>query len=261
MGRNGHQKIIDSHVHLWPAAAANFQSHAWMTADHPLAKGYSISDYVHAINEDKHNDYTVTGFVYVETDRRTIDSSDIKIRTSEHLKELSFLRKIIETTLDNDTQCSISGIVAWAPLDGGPYQFQEYIEAAQEEAGALVWSKVKGFRYLLQDIKNEENFLELSESNDVVEIFKIMGKNQWSFDIGVDQRQGGSWQLQLMFDLIEKVNSHCNQHEMVTFVLSKSAPLHMLVPVAIVCEFLSSPDLFILVAKFSNWFVAGARSR
>jgi L-rhamnono-1,4-lactonase len=203
MVKNGHQRIVDSHVHLWLVADANFNSHAWMTPDRPLAKHFSILDHVHAINRDENSDYTATRFVYVETDHRTFDVSDTKTRTSEHLKELSFLGELIETSSGYKNQPCIDGVVPWASIDSGLGSFKAYIEAAQEEAGALTWSKVRVFRYLLQGIRSKEQFRQLDESSETVDIFKIMGKNKWCFDVGVDQRRGGIWQLQLMVDFIE----------------------------------------------------------
>jgi L-rhamnono-1,4-lactonase len=165
---------------------------------------------VHAINRNDNSDYMVTRFVNVETDRRTFNVSDTKTRTSEHLKELSFLRELIETSSGYKNQPCIDGVVPWASIDSGLGSFKAYIEAAQEEAGDLTWSKVRGFRYLLQGIRSKEHFHQLDESAETVDIFKIMGKKIWCFDVGVDQRQGGIWQLQLMVDFIESVNCQCS---------------------------------------------------
>lgn len=82
------QRIIDSHIHLWPAETANEDGHAWMTPGMPLAKPHLLPDYA-SVSSDE-----VKGVVYVETDVRYDSPEDKEVEewAKGPLDEISFLR-------------------------------------------------------------------------------------------------------------------------------------------------------------------------
>jgi len=190
--------IIDAHIHLWPASAANTTSHAWMKPGDHLAKQYSIDTYLQA-TASKAQDVDLTGFVYVETDRTIVHDygKDIKVWAAEPLKEISFLRGVVEGTANKESGVNAShatllkGIVAWAPLDRPLHDFLQYITIAKKVAGEQTWNKIKGFRFLLQGIKDEALFKALldTSTSSFIMLLKFLGTHNFSFDVGVDQRQ------------------------------------------------------------------------
>ena len=135
--------ILDSHVHLWPASAANSESHAWMTpSDMPLARSFEMEEYIGALagsvdvvydgggksrGEDRieqgkdvdvvaKNRAQLLGMIYIETDRRLLspslaseagDTPAYPRRYTHPLAELSYLRHLIEaessTTITTST--------------------------------------------------------------------------------------------------------------------------------------------------------------
>ncbi|KAL9086917.1 MAG: hypothetical protein Q9165_006923 [Trypethelium subeluteriae] len=232
----GPNRLIDSHIHLWPAAEANPDQHAWMEYVPPLAKQCSVEDYVHSTGEDIQKpiqDRQVKGFIYVETDRRLVDEEaekDLQAWTSKTLEELRWLRRIVEGTPrageghDKDSSQLLLGIVAWAPINKGPEQFNQYVKLAREVAGPETFSRIKAFRFLLQFIKDEETFREVALSEHTIQILKSFKKNgnDFAFDVGVDQRSGGTWQLERAVEVIEKVHAGEEQDDKVVFVLSLS---------------------------------------
>jgi L-rhamnono-1,4-lactonase len=216
------QNAIDSHVHFWAASEANSTSHPWMTLNHPLAKEYSVNEYKKSTQSSEDSNYFVRGVIYVETDRRTIAAPDIKAKAAEHLKELSFVRSLLEQSqTEGNGFPRICGIIAWAPLTCELSEFVKYLEAARERIGTEYWSQIKGFRYLLQGIKSHEDFTAVTRSEEVMKNLRYIGQHHWTFDVGVDQRQGGTWQLELVADLVERVDKECARDEKVTFILSE----------------------------------------
>lgn len=223
------RRILDAHIHLWPASAANPSSHTWMTPGAHLAKQYSVSDYLSA---SASSDAVVEGFVYVETDRRVGSAGDGQSENleawAEPLEELRWLRRIVEGTSEEGAGFTaeqgrlMKGIVAWAPLDRGPDVFEEYVAKAREVAGEKTWGRVKGFRFLLQGIKDEGALRKLVLGEGFVGAmrrFRGEGRD-WSFDVGVDMRGAGVWQLELAAEVIVKVNRGMEK-DGVRFILSK----------------------------------------
>jgi L-rhamnono-1,4-lactonase len=145
----------------------------------------------------------------------------------EPLSELSFLRRIVEGELGPDVGFEagdgrlMSGIVAWAPLDRGLTAFRQYIHVAELHAGKATWAKVCGFRFLLQGITDRAAFRDLVEDQKTVNTLREFASSSWAFDVGVDQRQVGTWQLEMVADLIERVHDGLPVERKVVFVLSK----------------------------------------
>ncbi|TID26617.1 hypothetical protein E6O75_ATG01110 [Venturia nashicola] len=226
------QLILDSHIHLWPSSAANNESHAWMKEGDHLAKQYSISDYLAASSPSPADaaSYEVKGFVYVETDRRYRkelaegeDVSDFKW-AGQCCAENAFLMRIIRGTpaegvdegFDWETAKMMRGCVLWAPVDRGLDVFRKWLDLGNWMG--LKW--VKGFRYLLQGIRDKVEFERLVMDEGLVEVLRFMGRSGWSFDVGVDQRQGGNWQLELISGLIKRVHEGVLEKDKTVFVLN-----------------------------------------
>ena len=234
-----HHRLIDSHIHLWPAAEANSDQHAWMQ-DHPLAKQYSIEEYRSATGESFQKpgqERQLRGFVYVETDRRLIEKeaeSDLEGWTVKTLDELRYLRRIVEGKPklgeghDEKDSELLLGIVAWAPIHKGPECFNKYVEMAKQVAGPETFARVKAFRFLLQFITDEQKFREIALAESTIQTLKNFKKNgnDFAFDVGVDQHSGGVWQLEHAVEMMERVHVGEERNNKVKFVLSK--PTHQM---------------------------------
>ncbi|KAI9659830.1 MAG: hypothetical protein M1821_001181 [Bathelium mastoideum] len=228
-----HHRLIDSHIHLWPAAEANADQHAWMK-NHPLAKRYSIEDYLDATGESTHGpieDRQLKGFVYVETDRRLVHEeaeNNLEAWTTKTLDELRWLRRIVESKAqageghgENGSRLLLA-VVAWAPIHKGPERFSQYVELARDVAGPDTFARIKAFRFLLQPITDETKFREVALAEQTIQTLKGFKRNgnDFAFDVGVDQRSGGVWQLEQAVEMIEKVHAGEDSNDKVTFVLN-----------------------------------------
>ncbi|KAE9976403.1 hypothetical protein BLS_002072 [Venturia inaequalis] len=233
------QRILDSHIHLWPSSAANNESHAWMNKGDHLAKQYSISEYLAASSPSptpssrEPANYEVKGFVYVETDRRyrreLAEGEDVcEFKWAEQCyAENAFLMRIIrrlraegvgvDEGFDGETAGLMRGCVVWAPVDRGLDVFRRWLDV--EHSTGLQW--VKGFRYLLQGIRDKGEFERVVMDAGFVDVLGFMGREGWCFDVGVDQRQGGNWQLEFIPGLIARVHEGVvGDREKTVFVLS-----------------------------------------
>jgi L-rhamnono-1,4-lactonase len=228
------QNILDSHIHLWPQSAANAKSHSWMQLGEQLTKQYSIQDYLSASSSNTSTSTSgshVRGFVYVETDRtvQSSESQDVQIWAEEPLREIAFLRRIVEGTpeegegFDASHSHLLKGIVAWAPLDRGITGFQQYLSAAREIAGEETWKRIRGCRYLVQGIKDRMMFDNLVKGNEFIDLLRLLGEEGWSFDVGVDQHSGGIWQLFNFGDTIIRAHEGVETKDKTVFILGTSA--------------------------------------
>lgn len=225
------QMILDSHVHLWPASAANPQAHKWMVEGAHLTRQFLVDDYLAAANSLKARDVNVSGFIYVETDRVVgeydPERPEVETWATEPLREIALLRRIVEgepeagQTSNGSHADLLKGIVAWAPCDKGFVNFLHYLNAAAETARPETWSRIKGFRFLVQGMRDEEDFRQLPELPSFTEILRYMGMQGYSFDVGVDQRQGGVWQLEGFADVVEAVHRWIAPEDQTVFILSK----------------------------------------
>jgi L-rhamnono-1,4-lactonase len=222
--------ILDAHIHLWPENAANASSHSWMTPNSHLAKQYSPEDYLKA-TAPRAQDLDVEGFIYVETDRivgNDYEHDDEHCTVAEPLNEIAYLRRLNSGTPDGNEGFDAShaemlkGIVAWAPFDRPLHSFLRYLSRAKEVAGEQTWDKVKGFRFLLQGIKDEDAFRKLIDptSSSFVLLLKFLGSRNLSFDVGVDQRQGGVWQLEHFAKTIEQTHENVQTRDKTVFILN-----------------------------------------
>ncbi|KAG9639385.1 hypothetical protein KCU64_g13421, partial [Aureobasidium melanogenum] len=212
--------ILDSHIHLWPALAADANGHAWMNdPDFLLSKQHILSDYTTASSS-----YPPTGVIYVETDRRLQDPSSSSLQTwaAEPIKELQFLRSIVEGAYGAEASNLLQGIVAWAPVDQGPAVFSQWLDVAEKTTGSKTWERVKGFRFLLQAITDKTEFENLVLSNDFISILKSFSQREkrFTFDVGIDQRSGGTWQLETFTKVLEKLYDNVPEDKRTMIVMN-----------------------------------------
>lgn len=194
--------IIDSHIHLY--AESHLPTLAWAGPSAPdvLTRQNSVEQYKAASIKERPR-----GFVFVETDRKsalTEDSWDYA------LEEVNFLRRIKagkpvegEGHVAEDRNL-ILGAVIWAPL-GAP---TELLKRYLERSGAIQDLKakdglVRGFRYLLQD-KPKGTALQPAFIEGLLLLEQAGAK---TFDLGVDFRQGGHWQLVETISMLETFSS------------------------------------------------------
>ncbi|KAK8162641.1 hypothetical protein BKA80DRAFT_310145 [Phyllosticta citrichinensis] len=255
-------RILDSHIHLWPESAANEDGHTWMTPGAPLARPYLLSDYLAASHGAP-----VVGAVFIETDRRLTpvenngadDETTILTRCAGPLDELAWLRSLVEE--DDAGREMLWGLVPWAPFDASPIAFRRYLDAAEKAAGVTAWARVCGWRYLVQGITDEAVFRRLVGSSGWMENLRECGRRGWCFDVGVDARSGGLWQLEAVADMIEKVRGLEDAEGVgergqgrVTFILN-----HLCKPDMLQHHPTSASQLQALLDAFESWTVCMRR--
>ncbi|GME27618.1 Amidohydrolase [Neofusicoccum parvum] len=221
-------RILDSHIHLWPHTSTNPAGHAWMAPGGPLTKQHSLRDYSAAAPSP-----ALRGAVYVETDRTLAGdrASPIAARAAQPLAELRWLRRLVagapahgEAFAPGDGDV-LWGLVPWAPVDVAPGVLKEYLGAAEEAAGPEAWGRVRGWRFLVQGIRDEEAFGGVVGGEEWVGCLRECGRRGWCFDVGVDSRGVGVWQVERVVEAVERVNreGEVGVGEEVRFVLSEFA--------------------------------------
>lgn len=224
--------IIDSHIHLWPASAANPAGHGWMNEGDMLTKEHVLSDYCRAAKQDQKDESLpkVRGVVYVETDRRLEETTGRALRQWAHqpTEEIKFLRSIVERQHGERDADLLLGLVPWAPVNQGVDVFEDWLKHAEQTAGPETWSRIKGFRFLLQAIIDQKVFESLVFSEGFISVLKsFRGKGRnFSFDVGVDQHSGGVWQLEALVKVVEQVHAGVEENDKVVFILSEF-PFHL----------------------------------
>ncbi|KAL4874249.1 amidohydrolase family protein [Aspergillus karnatakaensis] len=227
--------IVDSHIHLFPES--HLPTLAWYTPSDPgpLGAQHSVDQYREATKNfptsvsssasEITKETFVRGFIFVETDRLssvTESTDDGNHGWGHALDEVSFLARIaagkpVEGEGHNagDSRLCL-GIVPWAPVPGGPGALEKYIALVKERAASdEIWSKIRGVRYLVQD-KPSGVMLQPA----FVEGLKWLGRQGLTFDLGVDARQGGIWQLEEAVEMLKQVFEGVDEKERVTIVIN-----------------------------------------
>ncbi len=217
------QSVIDSHVHLWPKETSNESGHAWMTPpDMPLAKPHLSKDYLKASSQGagvNGGSITVEAVVFVETDvRYETPTGDVSSWARGPLDEVGFLRDCVEGQYDPRDSDLLQSLVPWAPMDQSTPVLEEYLALAEQRAGPETWRRVKGFRFLLQSIKDEENFRDLVLGHNFISNLKLLGKRGFSFDIGLDQHRAGSFQLEIFIQAMRMAHDDVSSQQQVVFI-------------------------------------------
>ncbi|PGH02096.1 hypothetical protein AJ79_07733 [Helicocarpus griseus UAMH5409] len=199
--------IIDSHIHLF--AASHLDSLAWRTPGGPLDSQHSVAEYrlasASVLTDPSTTDrFYLRGFIFLETDR--ISSLEPE-NWSHALDEVAFLSRIargepIEGEGHQPADRSLCvAIIPWAPVLAGPSALQAYLSKVRERTATdEVWRKIRGVRYLLQD-KPAGTMLK----DQFIEGLRYLGRQGMTFDLGIDARQGGLWQLDEAVKMLEKV--------------------------------------------------------
>lgn len=199
--------IVDSHIHLFPES--HLPTFTWYTPDSPLASQHSINEYRAATTHNSHSHLQPRGFIFLETDRlSSVDDNPQGHRWTHPLDEVSFLTRIItgtphpgegHTAVD---QRLCLAMIPWAPVPGGLSVLEAYMEQVRTRTGTNTeaWKKVRGVRYLVQDkprgVMGQKGF---------VEGVQWLGQRGLTFDLGVDARSGGLWQLEEAAEMMESV--------------------------------------------------------
>ena len=216
------QAVIDSHIHLWPKETTNEESHAWMTPGMPLLKPHLLQNYYAASEQTGQSDFDVVvkGVVYVETDvRYDPPNGDLATWARGPLEEILFLRKVVEGHYAERDGTMLLGLVPWAPMDQSTATLEEYLTLAKDMAGPPAWPRIRGFRFLLQAITDQTEFEKLVFSDAFIANLQLLGKRRFSFDIGVDHRSGGVWQLEAIAKVMVLAHQDIPQGEKITFVV------------------------------------------
>lgn len=217
--------ILDSHIHLYPAS--ELPTLAWAKPGHPLYRQHAPAEYRRAAASSLD---LLSGYVFLETDRRTTTTTTTlseKESWTYPLQEVSYLARIASGRPrpgeghDAATDPSLcKGIVPWAPVPAGADALRAYLAAAREtcerDGGAGVWPRVRGFRYLLQD-KPAGTML----ADAFVEGVRLLGREGFVFDVGVDQHRRGREQLEELVGLVERAREGVGKGEGCVFVLSE----------------------------------------
>lgn len=205
MAANTHRQvefpIIDSHIHLY--TASQLQNLAWapsLPEGHVLKRQNSVAEYRSASRSQP----SLVGFVFVETDRKSLLSED---GWQHPLEEISFLRRIKSGRPtegeghDPKDKEQLLGVVAWAPTAAERHSLQSYLEQSQTAQDLRATNGlVRGFRYLVQD-KPKGHMLESEMWNGLLLLEQAGAK---TFDLGVDFRQGGHWQLTEAVQMLQR---------------------------------------------------------
>jgi L-rhamnono-1,4-lactonase len=206
-------KIVDSHIHLFPAT--HLQTLSWHSPSNPLGAQHSVNEYRHATKSSPN----LRGFIFLETDRLS-SLTDTTPGWKHALDEVSFLTRIAcgtpiadegHTPTDKDL---CLGIVPWAPVPAGADAVARYMGLVRERAGD-VFGLVRGVRYLVQD-KPSGTMV----GGGFVDALRWLGREGLVFDLGVDARSGGLGQLREAVEMMERVYEGVQEAEAVTIVIS-----------------------------------------
>lgn len=244
--------ILDSHIHLCPGPSLD--TLAWHDSHLPpgsppnplSAKAFSVSQFRDAVRRSPVLGRSVRGAIVVESDRWTEDHArdkapqnddgateedidsvpdeKLKQRWSGPLAELAFLSRLVAgkpEPLDDFVPSDsgiVAAIVAWAPVSSGPKVLARYLRIARDVAGDDCWTRVKGFRFLLQD-KPPRTMLR----RQFVEGVAFLATKGYTFDVGVDHHRRGRQQLDECVEMVGRVQDLLKERgeNPATFILSR----------------------------------------
>ncbi|KAI9374357.1 hypothetical protein BJX61DRAFT_315050 [Aspergillus egyptiacus] len=239
--------IVDSHIHLFPES--HLPSLSWYTPGSPLGSQHSVDQYRQATaqtlptSEQSQPTY-LRGFIFLETDRLSSVEESGKNGWTHALDEVSFLARVAagnpilgEGHRVEDRQICL-GIVPWAPVPGGVAALEKYMGLVRERARTdEVWEKISGVRYLVQD-KPAGVMLQPG----FIEGLKWLGRQGLSFDLGVDARQGGIWQLEEAVDMMRRTFEGVEEKDKVTIVINHLCKPNLRLPYTSRESIVTHPD-------------------
>ncbi|OGM45581.1 amidohydrolase family protein [Aspergillus bombycis] len=257
--------IVDSHIHLFPES--HLPTLAWHGPGSPLGSQHSVDEYRLATSSISTTADTagltyLRGFIFLETDRISSVEEDGK-GWSHALDEVSLLTRIItgapaagEGHHDKDRHLCL-GFLPWAPVPGGSTVLQKYMDLVRERTKTdEVWKKLRGVRYLFQD-KPKGVMLQ----DDVVEGLKWLGREKLVFDLGVDARQGGFWQLREAVEMMRRVYDGVKENEKVVMIINHLCKPNLRLPdpspasITTHPEFLEWSSLVTAMAQYPNTYM------
>lgn len=213
--------IIDSHIHLYPASEV--RTLAWFNPSSPLATNqHSLEEYTAATTSPPE----LEGFVFLETDREhDLESGEADgSGWAGPLMELDWIRRVAvgepkEGEGHDETHAKlVQGFVPWAPLPSGAAVMERYVARAREVAGGAE-KRLSGFRYLVQ---SKPPGTMLGEG--FIEGLKLLGRENLTFDLGVDQHSGGDWQLEEAVKMVRLAHEGVDDVHKVRIVISMYIP-------------------------------------
>ncbi|RAH87125.1 amidohydrolase family protein [Aspergillus japonicus CBS 114.51] len=265
--------IVDSHIHLFPAS--HLPTLAWHGPQNPLGAQHSVDEYRQATTAATTSTPSAAGaagaapsylrgFIFLETDRiSSVEEESEKLGWSHPLDEVSLLTRIITGTpvpgeghAEADRQLCL-GMVPWAPVPGGAAVLERYMGLVRERTGEDVYRKVCGVRYLVQDkpkgVMGQAGF---------VEGLRWLGRQGLAFDLGVDARQGGMWQLREAAEMLRGVfDDRVEEGSRVKVVINHLCkpnlrlPYHGPASVATHPDFLEWSSLIMAMAQYPSTFM------
>jgi L-rhamnono-1,4-lactonase len=237
-----------------------------MSPGHVLAKRHGISDYLPVTSPPPSGFIYIETDRYLPSPSPDIHNADgqeevrrkIVEWAKQPLEEIKFLRRIAEGKTEEGDGCEgdhdekaegqrmsptptyrflegqwevMKGVVLYAPFHFSPAHFFLYMSIAEEVAGPRLWTRVVGFRYLLQG-KGEgvvEGMLEGEKGgwwlSNLGELKTGNAGRGWCFDVGVDTHRDGMGPFEAVKGLIERTRVWEEKSESpgkpVRFVLSK----------------------------------------
>ena len=208
-----HPQILDTHVHLF--TEERFTHLKWLLPDSLLYSNHSVSEYTTCIPRSLKPFHR--GFIFVETDCRYTDppenpaSAELAKAWKYVLREYTYVYNISQYNEPQVTgEMPVRGIVPWAPVHLGPIMLDKYLELLNAIGGVVLEpatrmvnrkkSMLKGFRYLLQD-KPRGTMLK----EEFIKGLRWISKKGLIFEVGVDTRSTGLWQLEEFVVLLQKL--------------------------------------------------------
>ena len=211
--------IIDTHIHLYPSSEAS--TLAWYDPTGPLQGQHSVDEYEGAMIVGDRARPWFRGFVFIETDRKNTPSESDPTGWKYPLEEVLWIVRIARGvpregeghSAEQSKLCL--AIVPWAPLANGVEALEAYVKKVIEIAGDVA-GKIVGWRHLLQD-KPAGTML----TKDFVDGLQWLGRTGYSFEVGIDVRSGGMWQLEEAVEMVRRAHEGVKEEEQVVFVFSK----------------------------------------
>ncbi|KAL2828783.1 hypothetical protein BDW59DRAFT_44055 [Aspergillus cavernicola] len=246
--------IVDSHIHLFPES--HLPTLAWYTpgSPGPLGSQHSVDQYQEATSKyiatSVHAQPTyLRGFIFVETDRISSVEESNGHGWAHVLDEVSFLARIATGNPiageghSADDRYLCLGIIPWAPVSGGAGVLEKYVALVKERtASDGIWDKVCGVRYLVQD-KPAGVMLE----SGFIEGLRWLGRQCLTFDLGVDARQGGIWQLEEAVEMMRRTYEGAEEEKYkVKIVINHLCKPNLQLPY-------TSPESIITHPDFLQW--------
>lgn len=184
-------RIIDTHIHLF--AESHLDDLSWMTADSLLHGNHRLQEYADSVTQ------SIAGVIFVETDRKSSLTDWVKpIEEFEYISRVCRGVELPEEGTAPGVGKLLVGMVPWAPVLGGRSSLEKYISMLKQSSGSESFSKIKGFRYLVQD-KPAGTMVDPNFIDGV----RYLGEEGFAFDLGIDTRSGGNWQLEEAITLAE----------------------------------------------------------